>query len=348
MSNWKVSKERITLFPHPNAEKLELGKVGTYQVVVQKGLYRNGDEVVFVPEKSVLSGALRDAFATYLAGSAKNRVREVALRGELSEGILLGDDHVHNVIGKSVRGLTGSEDLATLLGITKYEPPIPSHLAGDVDHIPDHLHYGNHDCEQFGVYQDQLDAGEDVVITEKLHGSQAIYFLDGESGLRFVASKGLLSRQQALRASDTNAYWQAAPPIWALLERMRTIGMAGPSDSLQVFGELIPCQGGAWTYGEKLKTVRVFDVRVNGRSLPYDLAAPVWAEVWVPILYRGPFDADLARGFRSGMEQVSGRELHIREGVVVRPYLDRRASDGTPLRLKVINPAYKATGEEFN
>jgi len=29
MSNWKVSKQRIALFPHPNAEKLELGKVGT-------------------------------------------------------------------------------------------------------------------------------------------------------------------------------------------------------------------------------------------------------------------------------------------------------------------------------
>ena len=49
MSSWKVSKERITLFPHPNAEKLELGKVGAYQVVVQKGLYNDGDEVVFVP-----------------------------------------------------------------------------------------------------------------------------------------------------------------------------------------------------------------------------------------------------------------------------------------------------------
>jgi|GEM_PF-6129437 len=49
MSSWKVSKERITLFPHPKAEKLELGKVGAYQVVVQKGLYNDGDEVVFVP-----------------------------------------------------------------------------------------------------------------------------------------------------------------------------------------------------------------------------------------------------------------------------------------------------------
>lgn len=34
MSNWKVSKEKIELFVHPNADALEIGKVGTYQVVV--------------------------------------------------------------------------------------------------------------------------------------------------------------------------------------------------------------------------------------------------------------------------------------------------------------------------
>jgi hypothetical protein len=45
---------------------------------------------------------------------------------------------------------------------------------------------------------------------------------------------------------------------------------------------------------------------------------------------------------------VSGKELHIREGVVLRPYIDRDAKDGTKLRLKIINPAYKETGEEIN
>jgi hypothetical protein len=53
MSNWKISKEKIEVFTHPNAELLVLGKVGSYQVVVQKGLYNDGDEVIFAPEKSV-------------------------------------------------------------------------------------------------------------------------------------------------------------------------------------------------------------------------------------------------------------------------------------------------------
>jgi hypothetical protein len=49
-----------------------------------------------------------------------------------------------------------------------------------------------------------------------------------------------------------------------------------------------------------------------------------------------------------GNELVSGKEVHIREGVVLRPYIDRNAKDGTKLRLKIINPAYKETGEEIN
>jgi len=39
MSNFKVFKTRIEIFTHPNADSLVLGKVGSYQVVTQKGLY---------------------------------------------------------------------------------------------------------------------------------------------------------------------------------------------------------------------------------------------------------------------------------------------------------------------
>ena len=77
MATWQVFKDRIEIFPHPNAEKLELGKIGTYQVVVQKGIYTTGDEVVFVPEKSLLSGRILTEYQTYLVGKDKNRVKAV-------------------------------------------------------------------------------------------------------------------------------------------------------------------------------------------------------------------------------------------------------------------------------
>ena len=75
MSNFKVSKERIELFVHPNAEALELGKVGSYQVVVQKGLYVTGDEVIFAPEKSVLTGQLKAEYEKYLSAKCQSSDR---------------------------------------------------------------------------------------------------------------------------------------------------------------------------------------------------------------------------------------------------------------------------------
>lgn len=349
MSSWKVSKERITLFPHPNAEKLELGKVGAYQVVVQKGLYHDGDEVVFVPEKSILKDALRERFASYLVGPQKDRVKAIALRGELSCGIILSPEVVEQQTGQALSLLPEGEDLSERMDISKYEPPIPLSLAGEVEALPEHLRYGQHDCEQFGVYADQLQPGEDVVITEKLHGSQAIYYLHLPTGERFVTSKGFLGRGLCLVQNEKNAYWQNAASIWNMIERSVDSGLIPPDASVQVFAELVPCQGGAWTYGVKGgTTVLVFDMRVNGISVPYDKLAPEWGAAWVPVIYRGPFAAEQARGLREGMEQVSGKQLHIREGVVVRPYVDRRASDGRRLALKLINPKYKETGEEIN
>lgn len=348
MSTWKVSKQRIALFPHPNADKLELGKVGTYQVVVQKGIYTDGDEVVFVPEKSVLSGTLREGFANYLVGKDKDRVKAIALRGELSCGIILNADLVLRETNNLLSELPEDVDLSERMGISKYEPPIPSNLAGEVELLPEGVIHGKHDCEQMGIYESELQPGEDVVITEKLHGSQAIYYMHPAQGHCYVTSKGLLSRGLTLKQSAENAYWQAAPPIWFRIGKMASAGFCTVEDAVQVFGELVPCQGGAWSYGQTEKTVRVFDVRVNGVSIPYDTITEVWGDVWVPILFHGEYHPASIRNYREGKEQVSGKELHIREGAVVRPYIDRRAKDGTRLVLKMINPAYKETGEEIN
>ena len=169
MSNWKVSKERIELFVHPNADSLELGKVGSYQVVVQKGLYQTGDEVIFAPEKSVLTGQIKSEYEKYLSGKDKDRVKAVRLRNEISSGIII-PKHLVPDFNTYMVGVDVSEDL----GISKYEPPIPIALAGKVKTF-DMPHIGTHDCEHANVYVNDLIPDERVVITEKVHGTQFIF-----------------------------------------------------------------------------------------------------------------------------------------------------------------------------
>jgi RNA ligase (TIGR02306 family) len=46
----------------------------------------------------------------------------------------------------------------------------------------------------------------------------------------------------------------------------------------------------------------------------------------VPLLYQGPFSAEMLELYTNGVEQVSGTEAHIREGVVVSPIEERQCN----------------------
>lgn len=201
-----------------------------------------------------------------------------------------------------------------------------------------------------------------------VHNSQFILGHNLDTNDTIVSSKGMLKSGLVIEESDENTYWIAAKND-QLVHKIRNNFQTG---IVQIFGEVIPVQKG-YNYGQVKPTVRIFDVRVNGLSTPYDMVPNDFKEIWTPVVYDGTISLeekevviyeDVEKGIRKtkidyilpkemvdlckGKELVSGKELHIREGVVLRPYIDRVATDGTKLRLKIINPAYKETGEEIN
>jgi len=362
MSTFKVSKQKIALFTHPNADALSLGKIGSYQVVVQKGLYNDGDEVIFAPEKSMLSGQIKAEFEKYLVGPNHDRVKGVRLRGEISSGIIIPKHLVPNFDAIAI-----DEDVSEILGITKYEPPIPAQLAGKVKSF-DMPFIGHHDCEHAGVYVNELIDGERVVITSKIHGSQFILAHNLDTGDTIVSSKGQLKKGLVLEQSDDNLYWQSAKND-DLVNKIKSNWKSGV---IQLFGEVIPVQSG-YSYGQSKPTARLFDIRYNGVSIPYDMVPDSFKSLWVPVVFDGllelikkevviysdpekgihktKFDYLLPKFFQQlaeVKERISGKELHWEEGLVIRPYIDRNAHDGTPLRLKLISKYYTETGEEIN
>jgi RNA ligase (TIGR02306 family) len=276
MSNWKVSKEKISIFAHPkpDVENLVVGKVGNYQIVVQKGLYEDGEEVVFAPEKSILTGAIKEQFEKYLVGSEKNRIKSIRLQGEISCGVIVPKHLVPNLESIEI-----GEDISELLGITKYEPPIPKQLMGKVAtfNMP---HIGSHDCEHAAVYANDLVNGERVIITEKVHGSQFILAHNIETNETLVSSKGLLKSGLSIQEDDVNVYWMAARNDQVVEKIKRNFD----SGVVQVFGEVIPVQKG-YTYGAKDPIVLLFDVRFYGISIPYDQVPDDFSKMWVPVLF---------------------------------------------------------------
>jgi len=168
---------------------------------------------------------------------------------------------------------------------------------------------------------------------------------------RWVSTKNYNKAGLHLIESETNFYWRStrAIDLWGMIEHCYGLVEVESVDErvIQVFGEALPCQ--AFKYGQVEHTMRIFDIRVDGVSIPYDLVPEPFKEFWVPILYDGAYiNVDEIKSLAKGMEQVSGKETNIKEGMVLRPYIDRRASDGTRLLVKILNPKYRETGEEIN
>ncbi|MER7956997.1 RNA ligase (ATP) [Streptomyces sp. NPDC096030] len=346
MSTLRVTAETLAVHVHPNADALELAQVGLYRAVVAKGAYRSGDVAVYIPEQAVLPTALVDELGLTgrLAGKASDRVKAVRLRGELSQGIVCRPKALADV--DLAAAAAEGTDFAELLGITKWVPPIPPTMSGDVEVAPDLLPWV--DIENLQRYPDIFEPGEPVVLTEKLHGTACLTTYSAEDGRVQVSSKGFGAKGLALQEDPRNLYWRAVhghgvPAVAARLAARlgaRRVGLFG-----EVYGAGVQDLGyGANARGEQVGYA-VFDVsaEIDGQVRWLDPAEVLEAGELplVPRLYTGPYDLDVVVGLASGREAVSGSELHLREGVVIRPVTERYSPVvGGRAIAKAVSPAY--------
>lgn len=195
MSKYECPVVRVTIEPHPNADAIEIAKVGGYTCIVQKGRFKTGDPAVYVPEQSVLPEWLLKLMGFWdamnnkglLSGSAGNRVKAIRLRGVFSQGLLIpfvfqdGDyllpmagEHPELGVGFDYVDVTETvvegRDFSDYFGITKYEPQLPTNMsgravAGDLDVTIAYDFENIKKCP--GMFAD----GVEVSITEKLHGT---------------------------------------------------------------------------------------------------------------------------------------------------------------------------------
>lgn len=350
MSTLRVTAEVLTVHEHPNADALELAQVGLYRAVVAKGAFRTGETAVYIPEQSVLPADLIEELGLTgrLAGSDADRVRAVRLRGELSQGIVCRPKALADV-DLAQAALDGT-DFAERLGIVKWVPPIPPTMNGDVASAPDLLPWV--DIENIQRFPGIFEPGEAVVLTEKLHGSACLltYCREAEGGRVQVSSKGFGAKSLALKEDPRNLYWRAVrghgvPEAAArLAERLgaRRVG---------IFGEVYGAGVQDLTYGAdgRRETLgyAVFDVSAEIDGTVRWLDAAELAQLLdgelplVPRLDEGPYDVERVLEVASGRETVSGSGLHLREGVVIRPAVERySAVTGGRAIAKAVSPAY--------
>ncbi|MEY9860253.1 RNA ligase (TIGR02306 family) [Catenulispora sp. GAS73] len=368
MSTLRVTAEPLTIHVHPNADALELAQVGLYRAVVAKGAFRSGDYAIYVPEQSVLPAGLIEELGLTgrLAGSGKDRVKAVRLRGELSQGIVCRPQALDGVDLAAAHA--AGEDFAELLGVVKWVPPVPVSMSGDVVSAADLLPWT--DIENIARYPGIFEPGEPVSATEKVHGTCCMltYLAEaggngenGDRGKYLVSSKGFGSKYLALVESDKNLYWRTAR-AHRVPEAAAKIAEAYGARRVGIYGEVYGKGVQDLAYGANAQDTpgfAAFDVCVDIDGVVRWLGAPEWSQALrdtgleipqVPTLYEGPYDEALLLALASGEETVSGTGAHIREGIVVRSQREHaNAVVGSRTIGKIVSAEYvtRSGGTEY-
>lgn len=283
-------------------------------------------------------------------------------RKEYSEGLLLPVTDfplLYNQAG--VFSQDEGADVAELLGITHYEEPEPVDLYGTPSTRLQEKGWPRslrgwfflilralglrrnplegtserapkdappvYDVENFKHYNTTFKQGDEVVVTEKIHGSNGRYMFDGKR--MWVGSKNLW------KSEKSKCIWRRVLKDYPQIEEWCR---AHPKNTL--YTEVVPTQKG-YDYGtnEKKPTdIFVFDIRdQDGVYWPKDKSL---VEVKpVPIVYAGPFDKETINKLAEGKTLVTNAK-HIREGIVIASREERYERGLGRVQLKLKSNAF--------
>ncbi len=314
-----VQIDEIRPHPDPEATKIELAIVGGWQTVVPRGQHEVGETVLYVPVDAVIPEDVSDRWGVtkYLSNG---RVRAARLRGAISYGFIVNLESVD--WGEGPSAIMG-DDLASTCGITKYEPPI-TYNEGEFE-APHPLFHRYTDVEQYQNFPDILQESEEVVITEKIHGINARVGVvlhevqPAGYGLFLVGS-----HNKQIKLGQNSKY--EFPFHMSCVTDILDCGRAEKSAIL--FGEIYGSGvQKPTTYGLADGNIgfRAFDLSIDGEYAPWCVFQDLCHRFGVPTvppLYVGPFDPDLFSKLSGGKTVVGGD--HLREGVVVKPTIERR------------------------
>lgn len=284
---------------HENADSLGVVQVhGGYPCIVRLGEWQEGDLAAYVPLDMVVPDVPEYA---WLGGH--RRIQAKRLRGIFSMGLLV----------PAPAGAAEGDDVTEALGIVPWEAPPPkAQLANTENEAPPKtLRFPVYtDIEGLRRYGDVLVPGEEVVVTEKLHGANGRYMHDGER--LWVGSR------TGIKARDARNLW------WGVAEQLNLERRLAACPFRAIYGEVYG-QVQDLRYGLTGAAFRAFDV-LDVVACRYLDDADWRAQVdalglyRVPELYRGPWDPSMASTLCEGQSTLAE---HVREGYVVRPLIER-------------------------
>ena len=372
---------------HPNADRLRIAEVKGWQCIIGLEDFSVNDLIVFFPPDCILPEELIDKYNLEFVKKG-GRLRTVKLRGIISQGLCLP-------VPKEKNWKEG-KDVSKELGIIKYEPPkahyqgkpketlksvflkykegkinLRRYLAKSIGIIKDVFRKKKNinplfnkytDIENVKNYNKVFKDGDEVVITEKIHGTNfragclkrpTKYFWQ-RWRLKFLGEYEFVYGSHNVQLSFGRKKNWYGEDIYGLIAKKYSLGDPTslqyiPEDYI-IYGEI---------YGKKIqeleyeiddKDVAFFDVKYKGEYLDYRDFEKFCAErclPTVPLLNIETFGEDTLPTHTGGTSILAKcknkNTKHIREGCVVKPLKEEFNRRIGRKILKSINPEYLLT-----
>lgn len=169
MSEHKVEVVEVKLEKHPNADSLSVVRVGDFTVCARTQDWHDGQLAAYI-EPDYMVPSERPEFNFLGASGSKEienngvrgyRIKCKRLRGVMSMGLLV----------PAPEGAVVGDDVMGYFGIARYEPKIQSKYISGGDCVsPPPGYHSKYDIESAYKYAGEFVDGEEVVVTEKVHG----------------------------------------------------------------------------------------------------------------------------------------------------------------------------------
>jgi RNA ligase (TIGR02306 family) len=351
----------------PNADNIELVTVGGWNAITKKGEYQVGDLVVVATTDAVIPQALSDLMEVTNYLRKGQRVRTVKLRGVYSECLLIPFKYL---APKSLENnVNEGDDMMEILGITKYEPPVKV-----ITLVSGERKVKYHQNPNFHVYYkfpnqknvpDMFNDEDEVVITRKLHGTNARYGIVRKKklslwdkikmffGNQWAAFEYVYGSHNVEKGSDSQGFYST--DVWDNVANKYDIRdklwdhVKNTYDYLEsgfiIYGEIYGA-GIQKNYDYGLEDIKFagFDVEVDNKYVGYPAECAHFNVLDLPQvekLYWGHWSKEKQDKFVFNNNIEGTKVPH--EGVVVKSVTGDRKKVS-----KVINPDYLIYGEKNN
>ena len=316
---------------HPDADRLYITEVLGNPVIFSKESFSVGDKAVYIPVDALVD-TRRPEFSFLRKKDNRDweRVKALKLRGIYSEGLLVP-------VPAELTNVQEGYDAKEILGVKKYEEKTDGTIFGG-DQSADPGFMPSFDLEPYGKNKKHLVEGERVVVTEKIHGTNARFgFKDGELHVG--------SHHTFKRFDPDNLYWKTAIEL-DLKSKFSQLGLEGLVVYGEIFGSVQDLKYGAAPGERFFRAFAIFDSKRK-------VSETGWAGYEdfvritdsldlkrVPALYDGPYVPETVEPLRFGKTVFPGGD-NIREGIVIVPAVERWNARCGRVAFKLVSEDYK-------